>query len=454
MGLDEENFHELFLERVERSSGSDPLKVFERQTREMLAGRNREGPGPAFSQFLDELDERFGDGAGGPADPHRVSQFERKLRDEFKHDRLELERKLEISIREVVEDPSARLKPAREALERFSVKLVEQIDATPNQIKAMRVSRAAIRDRQAGGVSLARATLPGLLKPLYREESPRGADICEYGHLWIRETSLRIRSEILAALLARAAQVEEELNRMHQAIEHTRRLFQGKLPRFAEYQRGAIGRTQEILPVTAGPPDEIRDLLTAAFWNDRRLAGFEAGFQEEVLSPHGGLTGVLSRESRNQTEVFENDLFHRVASLVGRWLEGRDAASILLDRGGSLAAAIATLERSLAPLIAGLAGRPGHRLVVATPGSPAGRSLREGLASAISEPSVPNCVTIADDIVLCLEIENQSFTSVAAEMVAARPWISELAPKLVSRIDVAWRGLNNSLHPEEPSAKR
>ena len=132
--------------------------------------------------------------------------------------------------------------------------------------------------------------------------------------------------------------------------------------------------------MTAGPPDEIRDLLTAAFWNDRRLAGFEAGFQEEVLSPHGGLTGVLSRESRNQTEVFENDLFHRVASVVGRWLEGRDAASILLDRGGSLGAVIATLERSLAPLIAGLAGRPGHRLVVATPGSPAGRSLREGLA--------------------------------------------------------------------------
>ncbi len=454
MGLDEENFHELFLERVERSSGSDPLKVFERQTRELLAGRNREGPGPAFSQFLDELDVRFGDGAGGPADPHRVSQFERKLRDEFKHDQLELERKLESSVRGVVEDPSARLKPAREALERFSVKLVEQIDATPNQIRAMRVSRAGIRDRQAGGASFARATLPGLLKPLHREESPRGADICEYGHLWIRETSLRIRSEILAALLARAAQVEEELNRMHQAIEHARRLFQGKLPRFAEYQRGAIGRTQEILPVTAGPPDEIRDLLTAAFWSDRRLAGFEAGFQEEVLSPHGGLTGVLSRESRNQTEVFENDLFHRVASVVGRWLEGRDAASILLDRSGSLGAAIATLDRSLAPLIAGLAGRPGQRLVVATPGSPAGRSLREGLASAVSEPSVPHCVTIADDVVLCLEIENQSFTSVAAEMVAARPWISELAPKLVSRIDVAWRGLNNSLHPEEPSAKR
>ena len=409
MGLDEENFHELFLERVERSSGSDPLKVFERQTRELLTGRGREAPGPAFSQFLDELDERFGDGAGGPADPPRVSHFERKLRDEFKHDRLELERKLEISIREVVEDPSARLKPAREVLERFSAKLVEQIDATPNQIKAMRVSRAAIRDRQAGGVSLARAALPGILKPLCREESPRGADICEYGHLWIRETSLRIRSEILSALLARTAQVEEELNRMHQAIEHARRLFQGKVPRFAEYQRGAIGRTREILPVTAGPPDEIRDRLTAAFWNDRRLAGFEAGFQEEVLNPQGGLTGVLSRDSRNQTEVFENDLFHRVASLVRHWLEGRDAASILLDRAGSLDAAIVTLERSLAPLIAGLAGRPYQRLVVATPGSPAGRSLREGLASAISEPPVPDTVTIADDVVLCVEIENQSF---------------------------------------------
>jgi hypothetical protein len=63
-------------------------------------------------------------------------------------------------------------------------------------------------------------------------------------------------------------------------------------------------------------------------------------------------------------------------------------------------------------------------------------------------------VTIADDVVLCLEIENQSFSSVAAGLVAARPWISELAPKLVSRIDVAWSGLNNSVHTEEHSVKR
>jgi hypothetical protein len=61
-------------------------------------------------------------------------------------------------------------------------------------------------------------------------------------------------------------------------------------------------------------------------------------------------------------------------------------------------------------------------------------------------------VTIADDVVFCVEIENLSFSSVAAEMVAARPWISELAPKLVSRIDVTWSGLESSLHSGEPSA--
>ena len=38
----------------------------------------------------------------------------------------------------------------------------------------------------------------------------------------------------------------------------------------------------------------------------------------------------------------------------------------------------------------------------------------------------------------CLEIENLSFSSVLAELASGQPWLTDLAPKLVSRQDVAW----------------
>jgi len=78
------------------------------------------------------------------------------------------------------------------------------------------------------------------------------------------------------------------------------------------------------------------------------------------------------------------------------------------------------------------------------PESPSGRSLRESLAKSVSLLSIADFVSIPDDVVFCLEIENLSFYSVLARLVSGQPWLTDLAPKLVTREDVAWPDLARS----------
>ena len=55
-------FCEVFLDRVERASGSDPLEFFQNKSRELLQHRSREGTRQALRRLYDEVDERFGTG--------------------------------------------------------------------------------------------------------------------------------------------------------------------------------------------------------------------------------------------------------------------------------------------------------------------------------------------------------------------------------------------------------
>ena len=50
--LDEERFREVFLERMEQVSGSDPLKSLQRQARDLLQVRGRAGAGRDSREVL------------------------------------------------------------------------------------------------------------------------------------------------------------------------------------------------------------------------------------------------------------------------------------------------------------------------------------------------------------------------------------------------------------------
>jgi hypothetical protein len=441
VGLDLEKFHDIFLERVERASGSDPLEFLQTKTSDLLQRHSREGLSQGLVRFYDEVDERFGPGPSKGPDHSQLSPFHRKIRDEFKHDRVELERKLESWVRRIVEDPAARLKAASDELQRLSQELAAQIEATPARIQKLRGQRSEIRGRYVGVSGLARQSLPNLLKPLQREIPPQADELCRYGQLWIQELALQVRAEILAGLLAKAGQVKEGLCQLHRGIEAIGNLFRAGDPTFRNSESVSLGRSVELFPGGAVCPGELRATLADAFCSERRLAHIERRFQEEVLEAHGGLVAVMEREPRVLTQLFENDLFHRAAHGVGRWLESRDAASIMQQCCGSIEGAIGELIEFWRTSTTGLTQCPDQRVILALPGSPSGRSLRESLASTATDPRITDYVTIPDDVVLCAELENLSFSSVAAHMVSAHPWIAELAPKLVSRQDVAWADL-------------
>jgi len=267
-----------------------------------------------------------------------------------------------------------------------------------------------------------------------------------YGRLWIKETAFRVRAEILGAVLARAKQVQENLLRWRQRLDAVGRLFLAKDPAFRSSERAALGRSAELLPVESGRPGELGTALADTFCSERRLASLDRRLQEEVLAAHGGLAAVMAREPRFLAEVVEKALFHRVAGAAGHWLKGQDAATVLHQRAGSIDGVVAELMACYRSSTSGLAERPGQRLTVALPRSRFGRSLRESLALALAPAALPiaNFVKIPDDIVLCLEWEEWSFTSVAAALFSAQAWLAELAPKLVTRNDVAWTELSET----------
>ena len=93
-----------------------------------------------------------------------------------------------------------------------------------------------------------------------------------------------------------------------------------------------LGRSVDVLRARSVGRDELGSSLTDAFCSDRRLGDIERRLQEEVLEAHGGLVAVMGREPRFATQLFQDDLFQRVAQGVEEWLEGWDAASVLLRR--------------------------------------------------------------------------------------------------------------------------
>jgi hypothetical protein len=139
-----------------------------------------------------------------------------------------------------------------------------------------------------------------------------------------------------------------------------------------------------------------------------------------------------------------NTLFRRVCAAVDHWQEEQDAASILHKRYGSIDAVANELARLWKTEMLGFPEHASQCLFVGTPGSPSGRSLRDSLIKSASSLSNSVFVTIPDDIVLCLEVEDLSFASVSAELIGGQPWLAVVAPKLVSRIDIDWAELTGT----------
>jgi hypothetical protein len=430
---------------MEQARGYDPLKSLQRQARDLLEVRGKAGAGLALVKFFDELDGRLCAGPIASQDHLASSALGQKLHNSFTHDRQELENRLEAWVRLTVEDPARRLKPAHDGLNKLIERLVEQLDATPAQVAAVRARKDEIRkhclgkERASSGGN--RRGFSQLLRAPPRDPSPREEELCEYIQLLLQETALQVRAETLGRLLAKARRVGEGLNQLEQGLQRVEGTFAAKKPHFRNSQRTPLGSSTDLLPVQTASMAELRETFAGSFCSDRRLADLETSFHEEVLQPHGGLSVVMTREAWFLTTVFQETLFQRVTSAVDAWLSNSDAATILYQRNGSVEGAMRELIESGKSTLLGQPSNEVERLIVGLPDSPAGRSLRESLAKSASDFSIADFVSIPDDVVLYLDIENLCLSSVLARLTAEQPWLTQLAHKLVSRIDVAWPGL-------------
>jgi hypothetical protein len=197
----------------------------------------------------------------------------------------------------------------------------------------------------------------------------------------------------------------------------------------------------EILPRAASDCSEVADGLAESFCSAHWLDTFRRQFQEEVLEPHGGLTAVMGREPRSAEDWLQGALMDRVAVAVDLWLEDMDAASLLLRRYGSAQEVENELRRCLKSAAFRAPEQGERRIVVGTPGSPSGRSLRERLAAS-SAIGIAEFVTIPEDVVICLELENLRLSSLAAGLVSGQSQLVDLAARLKTREDVDWLPLD------------
>ena len=267
---------------------ADRIPCSSSRTRHRNSSRSAVGTsaGQALRRFYEEIDERFGTGPVRPSERSLSSALLGKLRDEFKHDRVELERKLESWIRAIVEEPGSRLSTANDRLDKLCKELNKQIDSAAARMHKFQVQRSELRDRRSVLSGTARTSIPHLLRPLHRESTPQAEELCRYGRLWVQETAALIRSEILAGLLAKARQIEETLGLLHRSIEGIGRPFLVKCPPFRNSEHALLGRSVELFPGDALGMDELRTKLTDSFCSER-TAG-----RHRVETPGGSFRGT------------------------------------------------------------------------------------------------------------------------------------------------------------------
>jgi hypothetical protein len=228
-----------------------------------------------------------------------------------------------------------------------------------------------------------------------------------------------------------------EFDHIREGLAGVARRIRGHAPFALKSAHAAFGSSVEILPLAAGDGAhaQVAASLAESFCSERWLDAFGRRFQEEVLAPHGGLAAVMAREPRFVAEWLQTTLLDRAQAAVDLWLEDMDAASLMMRRYGSAEAVENALRKCLKSAAFNTEEGGGRRIVVGTPGSPSGRSLRERLAES-NTIAVAEFVTIPEDVVVCLELEDLSLSSAAADLVSGQPLLVDLAGKLMMRQDL------------------
>jgi len=158
--------------------------------------------------------------------------------------------------------------------------------------------------------------------------------------------------------------------------------------------------------------------------------------EAEVLKEYGGLWGLLWGTGEVAQRVKE-ELRQRALAAILAATKDFDASKLLLESRGADRAQQELVEHTaaVAPNLDVPEGWQ-HR-VVALPDSQAGATVRDMLGSALAD--VPSTVIHSDgDIMICHEVANLSVSQMARLLIGEESAYAEAAPKVMTRVDVAW----------------
>jgi hypothetical protein len=435
--LSEEKVFEVVCERAERVLGADPRNLGRRAADDVRTARNRRDLDPIIRRFFDQTDRIIA--RRTTSEDVAATDLEVKLHHEFKPDSTCRHDQLDTWLNGIAENPARGLRAAGDAQVVIARRLTAAAEATDARLTAIRSQKLAIRNRFPDAAS--QGLVPNLLRNLWADTNLQAAEkLHDYGALCESEIALLVRAEILSSLQARAAQWAREFERIGEGLSGIARRFRQEAVRARTSVHPTIGSSMEILPAGADAGPGVAESLAASFCSLRWLGAFGRQFQEEILEPHGGLAAIMARDPRHVGEWFQSTLLERVAVAVDLWLGDMDAASLLMRRHGSAEEVENELRKCLKSSVFRTPGAGGRRLVVCTPGSPSGRSLRERLAASNSI-EVDEFVTIPEDVAICLEIENTGLASIAAGLTSGQSLVVDLAGKLMTREDVTWTAL-------------
>jgi hypothetical protein len=364
---------------------------------------------------------------------------------------VDLSRSLVEWLLSIVEDPRRRLKAAEHAAQWFLQHFLETAENTRTQLTQSRTHRGLrLRRLITGDFATPGSGLRWLGRRRTKEAPNEPSHQClEYGWLCLRELFLENILEIVGFI---SGQIGEFLQGLA--------LCQRRLGLFAETFRPALpaspvandrpvsipGRT-ELLPGQSNNLAEAVEAILKHLEPDFTLH-FDEDFQREVLSPHGGLWGLVSGDSA-VTKELKDELQRRARSAILKTLEDNDAATLFLESQRGPGRATQALSSPVAAAVPRLLVPEGwHHLVLALPKSQAGALLGDMVTEAFPDVSTTRLES-EGDVILCQEAAHLPIHQVAIALLGEEGVYPDNARRVMTRLDVTWSSLAPGTSREE-----
>ncbi|HLN26837.1 MAG TPA: tubulin-like doman-containing protein, partial [Gemmataceae bacterium] len=361
-----------------------------------------------------------------------------------------LGRSIEQWLVQIIEDPTKRVKSAVQAIYQLQEHFKATITETESQLRRCRDFRTTMYKRLLEGEGAATGKNGRWFGAGKSQEGP--SDPCnkfvEYWSLRILEACLENALKVLGLVSGSITPFAQDLTLCQQKLGHLANTFKPASKVAEEFEHQAL-----FAESTAVFPDAATGLVTAAervldHLDSEFITKIDREFQDEVLTPNGGLWEVLCANA-DLTSSLKPVLQEWASSVILDRLKGDDAAKILTESPEGMDQAKQTLLTHVLKAEPRLQLPLTHQhLLLGLPAGAAGESLGRVVTTAF--PQVPTTVfESARDVVICQEVAALSISKIADHLAASTPSCIEHAKRVMTQSCYPWAKISPRVTREE-----